>query len=183
MGVLNVESWLEPSATHWLTKLGSLVFLPTLGYPKDNFSYFEEKNNSIQDRKRPDGISYFPFKNGRCLAWDFTCPDTLARSHIKKSTEAGKAASRAEDGKLKKYRHLNEDYYVVPIGIETLGSFGPHAQDFIKDIGHRIMESTGEKKSTSYLMQTIGMAIQRGNSCCILETVLDSRKLDEVYYL
>ena len=45
------------------------------------------------------------------------------------------------------------------------------------------MESTGEKKSTSYLMQTIGMAIQRGNSCCILETVLDSRKLDEVYYL
>ena len=154
-----------------------------MGYPKDNFSYFEEKNNSIQDRKRPDGISYFPFKNGRCLAWDFTCPDTLARSHIKKSTEAGKAASRAEDGKLKKYRHLNEDYYVVPIGIETLGSFGPHAQDFIKDIGHRIMESTGEKKSTSYLMQTIGMAIQRGNSCCILETVLDSRKLDEVYYL
>ena len=48
---------------------------------------------------------------------------------------------------------------------------------------HRIIESTGEKKSTSYLMQTIGMAIQRGNSCCILETVLDSRKLDEVYYL
>ena len=42
---------------------------------------------------------------------------------------------------------------------------------------------TGEKKSTSYLMQTIGMAIQRGNSCCILETVLDSRKLYEVYYL
>ena len=39
---------------------------------------------------------------------------------------------------------------MLPIGIETLGSFGPHAQDFIKDIGHRIAESTGEKKSTSY---------------------------------
>ena len=75
-------------------------------------SRLEPKGTSIQDRKRPDGISYFPFKNGRCLAWDFTCPDTLARSHIKKSTEAGKAASRAEDGKLKKYRHLNEDYYL-----------------------------------------------------------------------
>merc|ERR1712051_1155289 len=57
------------------------------------------------------------------------------------------------------------------------GSFGPHALDFIKDIGHRITESTGEKKSTSYLMQTIGMAIQRGNSSCILETVSDSNKL------
>ena len=68
----------------------------------------------------------------------------------------------------------------MPIGIETLGSFGPHALDFIKDIGHRITESTGEKKSTSYFMQTIGMAIQRGNSCCILGTVLDTKKLDGV---
>ena len=127
----------------------------------------------------------FLSKNGRCLAWDYTCPDTLARTHIKKftSTQAGKAAARAEDGKLKKYRHLNNDYYVVPIGIETLGSFGPHPLDFIKDIGHRIAESTGEKKSTSYLMQTIEMAIQRGNSSCILETVFDSKKLDGVYYL
>ena len=61
--------------------------------------------------------------------------------------------------------------------------FGPHALDFIKDIGHRIVESTGEKRSTSYVMQTIGMAIQCGTSSCILETVVDSRKLDEVYYL
>ena len=50
-------------------------------------------------------------------------------------------------------------------------------------IGQRIMEISGEKRSTSYLMQVIGMAIQRGNSACILETVSDSRKLDEVYYL
>ena len=48
---------------------------------------------------------------------------------------------------------------------------------------HRIVASTGEKKATSYLMPIIGMAIQRGNSSCILETVVDSRKLDEVYYL
>ena len=33
------------------------------------------------------------------------------------------------------------------------------------------------------LMQTIGIAIQRGNSQCILSTVKDSRKMDEVYYL
>ena len=39
--------------------------------------------------------------------------------------------------------------------------------DFIKDIGHRIVESTGEKKATAYLMQAIGMAIQRGNRSCI----------------
>ena len=50
-------------------------------------------------------------------------------------------------------------------------------------IGRRIKESTGEKRATSYLMQTIGIAIQRGNSQCILSTVKDSRKMDEVYYL
>jgi hypothetical protein len=72
---------------------------------------------------------------------------------------------------------------LVPIGIESLGSFGPHVLDFIKDVGHRIVESTGEKKATFHLMQTIGMAIQWGNSSCLLEKVLDSRKLDEVYYL
>ena len=55
---------------------------------------------------------------------------------------------------------------MVPIGIETLGSFGLYALDFIKDIGHKIVESTGEKKATSYLMQTIGMAVQRENSSC-----------------
>ena len=109
----------------------------------------------------------------------------MAISHVKKSTskEAGKAASLAEDKKLKKYRHLNNDYYVVPVAIETLGSYGPHALGFIKDIGRRIQESTGEKRATSYLMQTIGIAIQRGNSQCILGTVKDSRKMDEVYYL
>ena len=148
-------------------------------------SRLEPTGTSKLDKKRPDGISYYPFKNGRCLAWDYTCPDTLAISHVKKSTskEAGKAASLAEDKKLKKYRHLNNDYYVVPVAIETLGSYGPYALDFIKDIGRRIKESTGEKRATSYLMQTIGIAIQRGNSQCILSTVKDSRKMDEVYYL
>jgi hypothetical protein len=46
----------------------------------------------------------------------------------------------------------------MPIGIETLGSFGPHALDFIEDIGQSKAESTGEKISISCLNQTIGMA-------------------------
>ena len=56
-----------------------------------------------------------------------------------------------------------------------------NALDFIKDIGRRIKESSGEKQATSYLMQAIGIAIQRGNSQCILDTIKDSRKMDEVY--
>ena len=72
--------------------------------------------------------------------------------------------------KSKKYRHLDNDYHVVPVAIETLKSYGPRDLDFIKYIGHRIKESTVKKRATSYLMQAIG-------------TVEDTRKMDEVYYL
>ena len=84
------------------------------------------------------------------MAWDYTCPNTLGPTHIKVSTfkEAGKAASLAEAGKLKKYKHLNKDYQVILVG--TLGSYGPHALNFIKDIGRRITDISGEKSSTSY---------------------------------
>ena len=61
---------------------------------------------------------------------------------------------------FKESNNILEDRYVVPVAIETLGSYGPHALDFIKDIGRRIKESTGEKRATSYLMQAIGIAIQ-----------------------
>ena len=43
--------------------------------------------------------------------------------------------------------------------------------------------STSEKQATSYLMQAIGIAIQQASAMCILGTVKDSRKMNEVYYL
>ena len=67
-----------------------------------------------------------------------------------------------EVGNLKKYKHLNKDYHVIPMGVKTLGLYRPHVLNFIKDIVRRIMEISGEKRSTSYLMQVIRMAIQRG---------------------
>ena len=45
---------------------------------------------------------------------------------------------------------------------QLLESYGPHASNFIKDIGHRIKESMSEKQATSYLMQAIDITIQRG---------------------
>ena len=53
---------------------------------------------------------------------------------------------------------------------------------WVKDIGPRIKDSIGGKWAKTYLMQAIGIAIQRGNSQCILGTVKDSRTIDEVYY-
>ena len=41
--------------------------------------------------------------------------------------------------------------------------------------------STGEKKSTFFLTQSISMAIQRGNASCVLGTVPHSEGLEEIF--
>ena len=42
-----------------------------------------------------DGVTVFPFKQGKCLAWDFTCVDTLCDMYVLDSVqEAGKAEKK-----------------------------------------------------------------------------------------
>ena len=54
--------------------------------------------------------------------WDFTSSDTLATSHIERSSiEAGKTAAWAEDNMFTTYGNaLRDDYHFVPIAaVET----------------------------------------------------------------
>ena len=46
------------------------------------------------DGKRPDGVFVVPWKGGKLLLWDATCPDTFAPSYSTlASTEAGMVAA------------------------------------------------------------------------------------------
>ena len=139
----------------------------------------------LQCRKRPDGLTLLPWAQGRSLVWDFTCSDTLAASHISStSQEAGKSALQAETKKLSHYADLAANgYTVMPVACETLGSWAPMGLKFIKEVGSRIADCTGEKRSTSFLFQSLGIAIQRGNAASIAGTVPSARQLDELYYL
>ena len=47
----------------------------------------------------------------------------------------------------------------------------------------KICDPTGEKRSTSYLLQSISIAIQRGNAVSAMGTVYNDRKLEEIYIL
>ena len=76
-----------------------------------------------------------------------------------------------------------QDYYMIPIAIETLGSWGPEGLKFIKSMGKKIQDLTGEKRSTFYLFQNISMSIQRGNAASVLGTAKLGKKLDEIFYL
>ena len=99
------------------------------------------------------------------------------------SQEAGRAAQQAESTKLTLYEELTQNYNVIPIATETLGSWGPMGLKFVREIGGRIAEATGEKRSRYYLLQAVSMAIQRGNVSSILGTAQNGKKLKEIYYL
>ena len=147
-------------------------------------SRLEPPGLSRKDGKRPDGMTLFPYKEGKSLVWDFTCIDTMANSYLKEtSKQAGAAAEKAEKSKLSKYEEICKDYYMVPIAIETLGAIGHEGACLIKDIGKKIQDLTGEKRSTFFLYQSISMAVQRGNAASILGTVRSGEKLDEIFYL
>ena len=51
---------------------------------------------------------------------------------------------------------------------ETYGAYGPQGIKLIKQIGKKMKEATGEKLSTFFLFQSISMAIQQGNTVCVM---------------
>ena len=49
--------------------------------------------------------------------------------------------------------------------------------------GKQIQENRGEKRATSYLIQSLSMRVQRGNVASIIGTVGETQKLEEIYDL
>ena len=121
------------------------------------------------DGKRPDGASIVPWKCGKVLVWDATCPDTLAPSHSSLAVrEAGAVAADAEYKKTQKYTHLSSSHNFVPIAVETLGVFGKDAHSFFKEVARRVKLATDDDFAYQSLVQRISVAVQRGNAAAVL---------------
>ena len=71
----------------------------------------------------------------------------------------------------------------LQMAVETLGAWGAESLKFIQDLGSRIQDASGDKRSTSFLFQRLGICVQRGNAAAILGTLPKSRRLDELYNL
>ena len=79
------------------------------------------------------------------------------------------------------HEKLLRNYIFVPIAVETFGSWGPRGLKFIKEIGKKIKEKTGNKNATSHIIQAISMTVQRGNATSIMGTLGPLRKLEDFF--
>ena len=84
------------------------------------------------------------------MVWDFTCPDTLAASHLNSSSSAVTNEHDAENRKSLKYRCMASMYYFVPVAVEMLGALGEEAFAFFCDLGNRIAAVTSEPRSYQF---------------------------------
>ena len=75
------------------------------------------------DGKRPDGVTQLLWRTGKCVTWDVTVIDTLARSYVPATSQIpGAAAEAAADRKTSKYATLSQSYFFVPVAVETMGA-------------------------------------------------------------
>ena len=134
----------------------SMISFTELSLP----SRLEPSGLYCSDGKRPDGISVVPWKSGKLLVWDATCPDTFSPSYgMSATSEPGAVAALAEVRKEAKYTSLCSTHVFTPVAIETSGVFDPKSLSFIHELGRRIVHVTAEVNSTNYLMQRLAVAV------------------------
>ena len=107
------------------------------------------------------------------MAWDVTCAFPLAPSWLSLALRGGSAVpTTVEERKMKKYKSLTPDCCVQPISVDVFGAMGESTAHFIAELGANIITKSSDKKAASFLKQRrLAIAVQIGNSACILETL------------
>ena len=81
------------------------------------------------------------------------------------------------------YKELSKNFIVQPVAMETLGSWGTESLKLIRGVGQRIANNFNDKRATSFLLQAISVAVQRGNVTSIKGSVPNTKSLHEIFYL
>ena len=70
------------------------------------------------------------------------------------------------------------------MAIETSGVFGPKTMEFLKGLGHRLRQVSGEANFFAYLSdltQRLSVAVQRGNAASVLGTMKMGSQEEEFF--
>ena len=120
------------------------------------------------DGKRPDGCTLVPWRSGKCLAWDVTAPDTLARSYLHMTgLSAGAAAIQTARHKTEKYLDISRSHHFVPFTLESMGPLNPEAHNLMAELGSRLTGVSGDRRETLFLYQRLSVVNQRFNAVAI----------------
>ena len=57
---------------------------------------------------------------------------------------------------------------MIPVALETTGAIGPKLLEFLKELGMRARQQTGDERAASFILQRQSVAIQQGNATSIL---------------
>ena len=62
---------------------------------------------------------------------------------------------------------LEEGVYQLVV-MEAPGMIDPNSSSFLRALGSRLAQDSGEANSTAYLLQRLSIVVQRGNAVAIL---------------
>jgi len=107
------------------------------------------------------------------MAWDVTVPDTYAEYHIDNTaTKPGAAAQKTAQNKIDNYSKLASTHIFYPFAIETVGIWHEMAIELTQEIGRRITAITEDTRETTFLFQSLSMALQRENEVSFHNTMV-----------
>ena len=106
-------------------------------------------------------------------SWDVTVACTVADSYINDSFRTpGAVAELAATRKEVKYSMLAGTHIFQPLAFESHGPQNASAMSFIRDLGHRISQRSGDARETQFLFQRLSVILQRFNAVLCGESFL-----------
>ncbi|GBP54261.1 hypothetical protein EVAR_36476_1 [Eumeta japonica] len=124
------------------------------------------------DVDSPDGSTLIPWQREHCLIWNAAGVDTFAASHLNNTSRAAASEVNLPPNKKDlKYSILKDTYLFIPVAYETAALWGSEAKSFVKELSRRLRHKWGDPRSGSYLLQTLPVAIQRGNAVSVMATL------------
>ena len=98
------------------------------------------------------------WSEGRCLALDFTCPDT--KSYQPCHSWSRNCSIRRRNTEESQVCPTAYSMLFVPIAIEIFGAFGKEATKFMSELGRRLIRTTQDKLLVPKTMHDYAEAMQ-----------------------
>ena len=99
--------------------------------------------------------------SGKSLTWDVAEACTVADSYLQAfSREPGAAAELSATPKEAKYPMLTGSYIFQPLAFESHGPQNGSAISFIRELGHRISQRSGDDREIQFPFQRLSVIMQ-----------------------